>query len=91
VVPEPGAAVREWLGDALYMPVSYRELEAALVEPRDYNGMRGPVPTTFGAMSWQDAAHWRRVFDKLRGYARRDRRPSTGRGRFARGTFRVRL
>lgn len=56
---------------------------------RDHSGERGPVPTCFGPLSWQDARQFRRVFDKLRGYAGRPRRAPTGEGKFARGTFKV--
>lgn len=63
-------------------------------DPRDYNGVRGPVPTGYTSwplMDWQEAAGMRPVVERVRALAARDRRPPTGRGRFARGTFRVRL
>lgn len=58
---------------------------------RDYNGMRGLVPTMLGSMEWQCARRWCRAFDALRALGLRPRPAPTGRGRFARGTYRVRL
>jgi hypothetical protein len=58
---------------------------------RDHGGERGPVPTVWGALDHWHAARLRRRLDKFAEVARRPRRPPTGRGRFARGTFRVKL
>jgi hypothetical protein len=58
---------------------------------RDYNGMRGPVPFYSRAYDWREARRLDASIVGLREKLTRPRRPSTGLGPFARGTFRVKL